>query len=211
VSSHSGPETPIPFTAELQRKALHLLTLIIPLSLIILGPKIILYILVPLATVSIIADVARVRVAWFNHFISRVFGFMMRENELPALGTPIVYNGASWVLLGSVLTIACFSPIIAATSLSIFLLGDAAAALVGRRWGKIKWGTSSKSIEGSLAFFLSTAPVAFFMPDLVWWIGLIGAAAGALAEALPGPFNDNLRVPLLAGLALQGLTTLFVG
>ena len=30
----------------------------------------------------------------------------------------------------------------------------------------------------------------------------IGAVSGALVEALPIPVNDNLRVPLLTGLAM---------
>jgi len=204
VSVH--PETPIPFSAELQRKALHLLTLVIPISLLAFGAPILLYILAPLATVSFTADVARVRIPWFNRFISRTFGFMMRNHELPPVGSPIVINGASWVLLGAVLTIFCFSPVVAATSLCIFLLGDAAAAVVGRRWGRTPWGTSTKSLEGSLAFFLTTAPITLLMPGLIWWIGLIGAAVSTGAEALPGPLNDNLRVPLLTGLMLQGLT-----
>ncbi|KAF9000613.1 hypothetical protein BDQ17DRAFT_1426959 [Cyathus striatus] len=81
-------------------------------------------------------------------------------------------------------------------------IGDAVASIVGRRIGKHRWSPStSKTIEGSLAFVLSVVSCA-------WVIRLLGYAepfstvrytivisASALLEALSDQ-NDNLTLPL---------------
>ena len=51
--------------------------------------------------------------------------------------------------------------------------------------------------------FLSAIPVAWAAPsDLPVAACAVGAVVSALVEALPIPINDNVRVPLVAGLAM---------
>src|SRR5690606_32204023 len=79
-------------------------------------------------------------------------------------------------------------------------LGDAAAALVGRRWGahRTAWG---KSWEGAAAALVVCLAVGLRVPG----VGAAGAVAGALAAAtlefLPLRVDDNLRVTLGGGVA----------
>lgn len=192
----------ISFSNELLRKGLHLLTLVVPIGLLWFGRPVMLALLIPLTLLSLAAAYALVRSSGFHAFIYRRFAGMMRAEESPKLGDPLTLNGAVWVLIASVLTIVLFPPTIAAAALIIFLVGDAFAALVGRPLGRTRLGRTGKSLEGTLAFiataFVSTLPV----PDLTWPTILIGALVGAGAELLPGPINDNLRIPLLAGLAM---------
>jgi uncharacterized protein (TIGR00297 family) len=91
--------------------------------------------------------------------------------------------------------------------------GDAAATLVGRRWGRraLPWN-DAKTWVGSGAFFVvSWGAIAV----LVWWtaaesyppVALAAAAAlvaglGSVVESLPWTFDDNLSVTLLGGSAL---------
>jgi dolichol kinase len=35
------------------------------------------------------------------------------------------------------------------------------------------------------------------------WLALIGALVATVAEALPVPMDDNMRVPIVSGLAMQ--------
>jgi dolichol kinase len=78
-----------------------------------------------------------------------------------------------------------------------------AAALVGRIFGKVKIVNSSKTLEGSLAFFISCFLVIIIMPSFPFWIGLVGALIATLVEALSIPVNDNFSVPLLSGLVME--------
>jgi dolichol kinase len=91
------------------------------------------------------------------------------------------------------------------------MIGDAAAALVGRRWGRTPWGDGSRTLEGTAAFLgaagLTAALLHLLLPTagydaLPWGAAALAVAVAAAAEALPRPLNDNLRVPLAAALVL---------
>ena len=199
------------YGAELKRKALHLGALVMPLGILVLGRTAALFLLVPLAAVAVFCDVARLRWAWMHRFIGWVFGPIMRPEEQPAFGGPIVLNGATWMCVSAALCAALFPAPIAAAALAMLMVGDGAAAVVGRRFGRHRYPFSPKSVEGSAAFFVTgllvalplTAAVApAYAPLTVPQLAL-GTLAGAAAEALPLPINDNVRVPLVAGLVRQ--------
>ena len=101
-------------------------------------------------------------------------------------------------------------------------MGDAAASLVGRRFGRRRWcWTGGKSFEGSFAFF--TAVVLGLCLGRTWlrvggWAGDSGdlwvvtvakasvAGAGAsLTEAVLTGGNDNVIVPVILWLLVKGL------
>ncbi len=97
----------------------------------------------------------------------------------------------------------------------IVIVADAAAALVGQRFPIYRplSGISSRSIGGSLAFFTSAVVVAF--PVIMVWAGLsigpavrLSAALSAVATAVEFVSirgSDNLTIPLVSGLMLEGL------
>ena len=195
-------QPPIPYTRELYRKALHLIALVIPVGLLLTSRTWALYVLVPSAVLAVCADVLRVRSVRFRAFIDRVFGPLMRSSEMPPVGGPVVLNGATWVLVASAVVIALFRADVAAAALAMFMIGDAAAALVGRRYGRRRFGRAGKSIEGAAGFVAAALPVALLVPYGPLWIGALGALAAAVGEALPAPLNDNLQSPILAGAAM---------
>lgn len=195
-------QTNLPFSGELARKALHLLTLSIPFGLLVLGSATALWIVTPLAVIALSADLWRSRSASFNRFVVRWLGFMMRPAERESRTGEGTVNGATWVLIAAVLTMWLYAPKIAAAALCMFLVGDAAAAVVGRTWGRIRLPGGSKTLEGSLAFAVTAACFAPWLPGAPYGIGLVGAITAATVEALPLRFNDNLFVPLLSGAAM---------
>jgi len=86
--------------------------------------------------------------------------------------------------------------------------GDPAAAIVGRRWGRIRLGR--KSLEGAFAnaatSFILMRP---FVHSTV--VAAAGSVAGAAAELLEVPLlDDNITIPLAAGGAMY-LTAYFTG
>lgn len=106
--------------------------------------------------------------------------------------------------------------------LSMFILGDAIAAIVGLSIGRIKIG--KKSLEGSLAcFFLCMAlfyGVFPYLPGILesWGgkVNIIIALATSLSvtifELIPlkitpkTVINDNLAVPVISGFVMLGLS-----
>ena len=159
-------------------------------------------IVLALAGVALLADFARAKSVRFNQFILRVFGFMMRSSEQRSSHQTVLVNGATWVLVGAAIVITLFPIRVAAAALCMFLVGDAAAALIGRPLGRIRLAGKSKTLEGSAAFFLAAAAFSFWIPGPTPLVGIIGALAGAIAEATPSPVNDNVQVPIISGLAM---------
>ncbi|MDQ7040943.1 MAG: phosphatidate cytidylyltransferase [Rhodothermus sp.] len=189
------------YQGELLRKALHLLALAIPIGLLHVSRPTALAVLWPLALAALGADVLRARWPAFHRVIRRFFGYMMRPEELPPPGSPLVINGATWVLLSSALLATLFPLSLAATAFALFMVGDAVAAIVGRRFGRHYWPDSRRTVEGSLAFFGAALLTVWFFP-VPFIHGVLAALLATLLEALPLPLNDNLRVPLVVALLL---------
>ena len=197
----------IPYDAELKRKAIHLGALVLPASILVLPPPLAPASLTALAALAVALDVARQRVPLVRRLlIDRAFGWMMRPEELES-GGRIVFNGAVWMFLAAAACAWLFPPGVGAASLAMLMVGDGAAAVVGRRFGRTRWPGSPKSVEGSAAYAVSAfavgaAVAAWPQADLGLAACAVGAVVGAAVEALPIPVNDNLRVPLVAGFAM---------
>lgn len=180
----------IPYPVEVKRKLIHLSSLWIPLAIWFLPRKTVILILA-------VALVGSLGVDLFRHFSSlqlkwwREVAALFRPKEKGAL------SGSTYLLIASVLMVLFFPREVAALSLSYMLLGDVAAALVGRKFGKHKIG--GKSWEGSLAFLLAAVGVSFCIPGIPMLNKLLAALIAAGVEILPVPFDDNLTVPLATG------------
>ena len=132
--------------------------------------------------------------AWFCSF----FRLVLRESEATHL------TGASYMLLGALLTFLIFTRDTAATSICFLAVGDAASNLIGGN--NIQNGLRRKTITGKLACLLACIGVG----SILYYSGLdisvvaviIGAVVATIIEAIPKFLNDNLTIPLLAGLAI---------
>ena len=203
----------ISYPAEVRRKALHLLALVIPAGILFFGREVSLWVLVPLAVLALLGDWSRQRVAIAREWLHRLFAPLMRPEEIPPFGGRIVFNGATMMCVAAAICVALFSAGVAAVSVAMQQTGDAAAALVGRKLGRTRWPGSPKSVEGSVAFVFVAALtgwafVAAFGAEVTWAQIAAGAVVAALVEVLPIPVNDNLRVPLAAALAMAGVGAL---
>lgn len=199
------------YEAELRRKALHLASLVLPGGMALLGMSIVWYGLLPLAVLALTADVARAYVPSFNGFVRRVFGPLMRADERPPPDGSIRINGATWVLISAAGLGLLFPLRIVIPTFTMCLVADAAAALVGRRFGRHTWGKGPHTVEGSLAFCVAGLGVLAVFPALSLPARLAAVLAAATVEALPLPMNDNLRVPLAAAGTVWLLESMSVG
>ena len=203
----SEPAPPLPYRVELQRKAIHLGALVLPFAILALPTPLARGTLTGLAALALALDVARQRVPAARRVVDGVFGWLMRPEERPPEGGPLVLNGAVWMCLSAAACAWLFPAGVGAAALATLMLGDAAASVVGRRYGRRRWPGSLKSVEGSAAYVVAavlTGLVVATWPTADLGLGtvLVGAVVGAALEALPVPVNDNFRVPVLSGLAM---------
>jgi dolichol kinase len=137
------------------------------------------------------------------------------------------FTGSTYIFISALLCSIIFfnSPHIAFIVLSLFILGDAIAAIVGISMGRIKIG--KKSLEGSFACFILGLLLFFFVypqvPMLLdRWHGtvplpliFITSFTNTIFELFPVSFgkgvsiNDNLSVPLITGMILLVLYPVF--
>ena len=192
----------LPLRFEIQRKALHLLALVIPAAMLLLGRSTSLLLLLPAAAIAISADVARVRSEAFRGCIERFFGFMMRPDEKPAIGSMPVLNGATWVLISASLLAVVFPIVLAGAAFAAFMVADAAAAVVGRSLGRTHWGKSPRTVEGTLAFVAVGLLILWPIAPVSTGIVIAAVLAGALVEIPQWALNDNVRVPFVMTLVL---------
>lgn len=195
------PDAPasVSYRGELWRKALHIVTaLACPLLVALIGLGATLWLVGMTALVAVLADVTRAYTPEFQAFIERYFGFMMRSDE-SGEATPVL-NGATWVLIAITLLLLLFPADIALPIFIMFMLSDAAAALVGRRLGTHRWMGGNRTLEGSAAFFVVAVVALGVLAALPWWLVGTAAAAATLLEAVDMRLNDNLVVPFLTTL-----------
>jgi dolichol kinase len=158
-----------------------------------------------LAAVQVAVEVARAASPRFAAAYVRAAGPLLRERERDGAVTAVTSY-----MLGCAISVAAFPPHVAMGAILTLVLGDAAGALVGVSFGRTKLsavGNGSKSLEGTLAVFATSAVVWLAMlsgagPGPVEFAVLAGALAGALAELFPMRFDDNVAIPVASGLAV---------
>lgn len=196
---------------ELRRKAIHLTTSLIPLTYALWGSRAVTAIaLLALSTVMLVIESFRHRDNWAGRTFRRLFSPMLREKEKSGGGASetsrrIRWLGATPYCLASLLCVLIFPKPIAVLALLYLAIGDTSASLVGMKWGRTRIG--EKSIEGTAAFVVSTCAIAAVAHALVaedygLGAGISGAIAAASAELLIPWLDDNLTIPLAAGLAM---------
>ena len=140
-----------------------------------------------------------------------LFGKMLRKEVKPGMW---IVSGGAFVLAAALLVNLLFVPFIAAPSLAVMLTADAAAALIGRKFGRHK-APNHKSWEGVAAFIFvgygalaavtALAPAA---PTYFFLAGIPAVTAAAIAELFEKQLklDDNFSIPLCVGAVLYAAT-----
>lgn len=177
---------------ELIRKGIHLLMLAVPIGYNYLSRATVVPVLSILAFVFVLIDILRTRVPVFKARINRFMGGIFRVYESKT------FSGASFILFGALLSVIIFSRAVAQLVITFTVLGDIAAALVGKRIGKHKLIAKS-TVEGSLAFFVASFIGSLFITPYPFWEKLVAVVFATIIEMLPLKIDDNLTVPILTG------------
>jgi len=119
----------------------------------------------------------------------------------------ISLTSSSYFVLGVVLAVYLFSKEITITSIAILIFADTAAALIGKRYGKIK--ILDKSLEGSSTFFFVAFVILYLSMQFlnvdmtlykITYVSFIVTIAELFAKKIK--LDDNLLIVLLSGLLL---------
>jgi len=188
---------------EIARKVTHLGSTIIPIVYYFFNvPKHHMILVLAITSIFVVLiDLVRNRITWIEMIFKKILNGMLRRHELDGKLT-----GASWVVIGAFITITIFPREIAILALFYMTLGDTAAALVGMQIGRIRiW---EKTLEGTLAGLAVCLLVGWFFKDVSWGVSVGGAVTAMLVELLPIEIDDNVRVPVAAGLIMVMLSGL---
>ncbi len=209
---------PTSWLGELGRKGIHLCSALFPLALAFAWvPRFALLALLGAGLViAAVIEIGRRRSEAMQRWFLSWFGWMLRSHETTHL------TGASWILLAMFVAVLLLPPTVAIATLWAAVVGDAAAALVGRtvsqmispgrreasRDDRRNGARGPKSWSGSPACVLASAI------GPLWLVGaslpaamMIGVAAAA-AERPMVRLDDNVRVAFSAGATAWALAAL---
>ncbi len=192
----------INFENELSRKAIHLSSISIPIIYYHIQKELALLILIPLFLGFFMVDFLKIYVKPIRKWYYNIFSSMLRPHELDEEKPH--FNGATYVMFSACVTIAFFPKMIAIAAFTILIISDSVAALIGRKFGKIK--IAGKTLEGSTAFFVSAMFIVIYTPNLDLMAGAVMSLVATLVELFPVKLyhftiDDNLTVPILGGLS----------
>ena len=181
---------------EYKRKLVHLFCLVYVAIYVWLPRPAGIQVMVALGLAIVLLEWARLGNADLNAWVWKRVGGLARDWERTGV------SGLFWTWLGSFLTMVIFPdrPVVLA-ALCFMIFGDAAAALVGRLWGRHPWhDRPEKTVEGMVAFAVASALAGLiFLPALVV---IPSAILVAGVEACRLPMDDNLWIPLVSGFFL---------
>ena len=189
----------IKYTSEIFRKSIHFSSLWIPGMYLYFTEKTMLSILFPIVLFALIVEISRKCSPELNALINQMFAGIMREKEKNS------FSGATYLLISSALSIAIFSKEIAILALTILIISDSCAALVGRKFGRFMIG--NKSLEGAGSFFVSAFVIYYFLVvfynfSLPFGASLMVISAATIVELFAEKIHldDNFAIPLAIGL-----------
>lgn len=185
---------------EYKRKGIHLLALVIPIGFYLTSQKIALAILILAALISLLMDFIRILELPGHRLLGFLLSPLLRSHEDADL------TGGTYILFASVVTIYLFNKHVALAALGFIIVGDICSALVGRKFGRVRF--FDKSLEGSLGFLLACLVVAVAVPHFSLVVGMLGAITATFVEAFEFNLDDNLVVPLVSGGVMQLLVNL---
>jgi len=186
----------ISYGQEAQRKATHFVALLIPAIYLVFSREVAIFLLGTAFLIVASFEVFRLRKLRPWDWVKPVVGGMIRPKEQKGN-----FTGAFYILFTAALCIIFFDKYVAATAITFEIVGDVASALIGRRYGK-HFIRQTKTYEGAVAFLIVAVLTIILMPHVPYTVGIIGAVVATVVESVSIYRDDNLTVPLTAGLVM---------
>lgn len=190
-----APQRLIQVHREVHRKLIHVASVAVPLLVWVVPRRVALTVLLATAAVALVVEALRFTARGPRYLFLSHTRPLLRARERRGI------TGATYMAVAYATATAVFSTPVAVLAMLYNGLGDAAAALVGRRWGRHRL-RSGKSLEGTAAAFGVCLVVGLAIPGVAPAAAALGALAAALLELADLPPDDNLWVVLGGGAAV---------
>jgi dolichol kinase len=195
----------ITYKQEVLRKLIHLSSLWIPLGAYFSSPEKFLPLLYVTSFITVLFDVLR----HYNKTISKIFNLFFAPLLRPHEQVELMLTGSSYMMIAASCCFLAFPRDIAIFAMSVLIISDSAAALVGKKFGNIK--ILDKSLEGLLAFIVSGLLVALYIwlnfdLELHWLLnGFASVIIAGIVELISSKIkiDDNLTVPLAIAFSMH--------
>jgi phytol kinase len=194
----AAPTRAPPFRRELARKAIHLASTAVPIALALgIERRVALLVLGALALFAVAAEVGRATSRMIGARFDAVFHPLLRSHESSRV------TGATWLIGAMFLAVLLLPRDAAIVATWAAAVGDSAAALIGMRFGRIRSSRDGKSLEGSVACLLATLAGALFLARSGTGMAVLAALTATVAERLPWPRDDNVRIIAAVGVTMM--------
>lgn len=195
------------FRKELARKAIHLSSLWIPALIYFAHPGFSICLFFLLFCGDVILEYANYKkYPWARKTFGKLFFKTLRDKECKRMFFQV--SGSIYVLLAAIACTLFFSKPIAVIALTVMLVSDTLAALVGKAFGTRRI-YKEKSLEGSVAFFVSALIVNMVFEPIhhFTYASVLACMAATFAEIYEDKIDldDNLSIPLFIGIILTFL------
>ena len=183
------------YRLEVQRKLIHISSSSIAVLLWYYGKDAFMPWILAISIIFPIFDYLRKNIPLLKRVYITLFGAITRPYEYEIL------SGASWVFIGSCISVYLFNENVAIIAILVMSLSDSAAAIIGIKFGKTR--LFNKSLEGTLAFLISAFVIIHILSPAPLFLTLITAISVSIIELTSIPsFNDNLLIPISTGIIL---------
>ncbi|HID20135.1 MAG TPA: CTP--2,3-di-O-geranylgeranyl-sn-glycero-1-phosphate cytidyltransferase [Methanophagales archaeon] len=181
---------------ELQRKVVHVTSLLIVVGYYILPKEAVLLIMTVFLILFLEIEFVRIDLKLKLPFFHKLY----RAKEEDRL------SGNVFFLIGAIIAVSVFSKEIAIAAILMTTFGDASAAIFGKRFGRT-WipKLKNRAVEGCMAEFVVDLLIGFvFLRS--WLVILVMAGTATIVETVVNRIDDNLLIPLFSGFNAQILT-----
>jgi phytol kinase len=180
---------------EFKRKIFHLLILLVIIGYVILernyNKQVALIALVALLSFFLLAEYFRLELGWRIPLFDHIIRAKEREH----------YYGVVYFLSATIICLAVFDFNVALAALLMTTFGDMAAALFGKKFGKVIV-FRKKTVIGTLTELIVNIIVGFFILQNVYII-IAMAFTATFVETFVSELDDNLLMPIFAALIGQ--------
>lgn len=192
------------YKKEIYRKAIHLSSLWIPALIYFVHPGISITLFSLLFIGDALLEYGNYKKwRWARKTFGNLFFKTLRNKETKRIYFQV--SGSLYVLLAAIVCTLLFSKPVAVIAMSVMLISDTTAALVGKACGTRKL-YRSKSMEGTFAFFMSALFINIIYEPIFnfTYASVIACLAATIAEMYEDKIeiDDNLSIPLFTGIIL---------
>ncbi len=154
-------------------------------------------------------EIARRRSPRANDRLMRFFGAVAHAHERHRV------NSSTWYMTALLLLSILVEPAVSAIAVAVLGFGDPAAALIGRRFGRIRL-RAGRSLEGSCGFVAAASLAAFAVASALLpgtlavhlVIAVVAGVTGAIVEMFSTSVDDNLTIPLAVAASVRAALAL---